>query len=49
MATSGSKNFSQTRAELIQDAFQILGVYGIGRTVSAEYNALASNILNKMV
>lgn len=49
MATSGSVDFSQTRNEVILDAFQILGVYGIGRTVSAEDLTFASNMLNKMV
>jgi len=49
MATSGSINFNQTRNELIQDAFQLIGVYGVGRTVSSEDMNFASNILNKMV
>jgi hypothetical protein len=49
MATSGSQNFSQTRAQLIEDAFQLIGVYGIGRTVSAEDTTLAANFLNKMI
>ena len=49
MATSGSQNFSQTKADIISDAFQLLGVYGIGRTVSAEDTTLASNFLNKMI
>lgn len=49
MATSGSQNFSQTRTQLIEDAFQLIGVYGIGRTVSAEDMTVASNYLNKMV
>lgn len=49
MATSGSTNFSQTRNEVILDAFQILGVYGIGRTVSSEDMTFASSMLNKMV
>ncbi len=49
MATSGSIDFNQTRNELILDAFQLLGVYGIGRTVSSEDQAFAENMLNKMV
>ena len=49
MSTSGSQNFSQTKADIISDAFQLLGVYGIGRTVSAEDTTLASNFLNKMI
>ncbi len=49
MATSGSVNFTQTRNEIIQDAFQLIGVYGVGRTVSAEDMSFASNMLNKMV
>lgn len=49
MATSGSVDFNQTRNELIEDAFQLIGVYGVGRTVSAEDMNFASNSLNKMV
>lgn len=49
MATSGSTDFNQTRNEIIIDAFALLGVYGVGRTVSAEDMALANNLLNKMV
>jgi hypothetical protein len=49
MATSGSKNFTQTRSELITDAFQLIGMYGIGRTVSSEDTAVAERVLNKMV
>ena len=49
MATSGSVNFNQTRNELIQDAYQLIGQYGVGRTISAEDQAFAARILNKMV
>ncbi len=49
MSTSGSVNFSQSKNQLILDAFQLIGIYGIGRTVSAEDMTFASNILNKMV
>lgn len=49
MATSGSINFSQTRSQLIEDAFADLGIYGIGRTVSDEDMQFASNKLNKMI
>lgn len=49
MATSGSINFTQTRDELIKDAFDVLGVYGIGETVTAEDNAFAVRLLNKMI
>jgi len=49
MATSGSQNFTQTRDGIINDAFQLLGVYGIGRTVSAEDTTVASNALNRMI
>ncbi len=44
-----STDFTQTKTQLIYDAFQRLGVYGIGRTVSAEDISYASNVLNKMV
>lgn len=42
-------SFTQSRNELIYDALQIVGVYGIGRTVSAEDLTFANSILNKMV
>lgn len=49
MATSGSTNFSQTRNEVIFNAFQLLGIYGIGRTVSTEDISFASAMLNMML
>lgn len=49
MATSGSQNFSQNRDAIINDAYQILGIYGIGRTISAEDTTVASNALNRMI
>ena len=49
MATSGSQNFSQNRDAIINDAYQLLGVYGIGRTISSEDVTVASNALNRMV
>ena len=49
MATSGSINFNQTRNEIIQDAYQLIGVYGIGRTISSEDQAFAERSLNRMI
>ena len=49
MSTSNSVDFTQTKAELINDAFQNIGVYGVGRTISSEDFNFASNTLNKMV
>lgn len=49
MATSGSTNFSQTCDALINDAFQLIGIYGVGRTVNAADMQLARRMLNKMV
>jgi len=49
MSTSGSKNFTQTRNEIINDAYQLLGLYGIGRTISAEDSAFAVSQFNKMI
>lgn len=49
MATSGSTDYTQTRDQLILDAFQLLGVYGIGRTISSEDNNFAVSMLNKMI
>jgi hypothetical protein len=49
MATSGSSNYSETRNAVILDALQLLGVYGVGRTVSSEDMTFCSSMLNKMV
>jgi len=49
MATSGSVNYNQTRNELIQDSLALIGVYGVGRTISAEDMAFSANMLNKMI
>lgn len=49
MTTSGNVVYSQTRNEVILDAYNLLGIYGLGRTVSAEDMALASRFLNKMI
>lgn len=49
MATSGSNNFTQTRDQVIYNAFQHLGVYGVGQTMSAEDVAFAITTLNAMI
>ncbi len=49
MPTSGDKSFTQTRNQIIYDAFQHLGVYGIGRTISSEDMAFAVSTFNKMI
>lgn len=49
MATSGSIDYNQTRNEIIQDALALIGVYGVGRTISAEDMKFCSNMLNKMI
>lgn len=49
MSTSGSTNFSMTRSTLVTLAFQLAGVYGIGRTVSSEDSNLVNNLLNLQV
>ena len=49
MATSGSINFTQTRDEIIKDAFILLGVYGEQEAVRGGDNALASRTLNAMI
>lgn len=48
MATSQSTNFTNTKNEIIADAYSILNVYGADEVVSAEDSALASRILNRM-
>lgn len=49
MATSGSTNFSRNRQQACLGALGKLGVYGIGRTPSAEDMTLASDTLNMMM
>lgn len=49
MATSGDTTYNQTRDQVVLDAFQVLGVYGIGRTVSSEDMTFATSTLNKMI
>ena len=46
---STSNDFQQTRNEIILDAFQLLGVYGVGRTVEPEDMKFASSMFNKMI
>lgn len=49
MATSGSVNYTQTRNDIIHNAYRLIGVYGIGRTISAEDMETASQFLNMMI
>jgi hypothetical protein len=49
MATSGSYNFTQNLQQLILDAFQLAGIYGINRSIDANDLNFATNIINKMV
>lgn len=49
MATSGSTDYQQVRNELVHDAFQLIGVYGVGRTISSEDMTFAVSQLNKMI
>ena len=49
MATSGSINYTQSRVEVIRDAYSLLNVYGEGRTISDADMKLANSLLNKMV
>jgi len=49
MSVNTSTSFTQTRDQLILDAFQLIGVYGIGRTVSSEDMTVAVSFLNKMI
>ena len=41
--------FTQTRNSLITDSLQLLGVYGVGRTVSSEDMSIGVSMLSKMV
>jgi len=49
MATSGSVNFTQNRTQLILDAYQLVGIYGVGRTLSFEDETFAISTLNKLI
>lgn len=49
MSTSGTTTFSQTRDQIILDALSLIGVYGIGRTVSAADMDICQRLLNKMI
>lgn len=49
MSTSGSNNFTQTLNEIIYDAYQTIGVYGLGRTISSEDYNYAKNTINRMI
>ena len=49
MATSGSVDFNQTRNEIIQDALSLIGIYGVGRTVSSEDMSYCARTLNRMI
>jgi hypothetical protein len=49
MATSGSSNWQRTRDQIIYNALQHLGKYGIGKTIAPEDLAFANSVLNGMV
>lgn len=49
MTTSGTQTFTQTRDQIILDTFQLLGIYGVGRTVDAADMLVAVRALNKMI
>ena len=49
MAINTSTDFTQTRDQVITDAFQLLGVYGLGKTIIDADKNFASNQLNKML
>lgn len=49
MATSGSVNYSVTRADIITEALELLGVYGAGETLSADDTASCARTLEILV
>jgi len=49
MATSGVTTGTMTAREIAQDAYELLGVYGAGQTMSADDGALALRRLNNML
>jgi hypothetical protein len=49
MTITGTTSFTQTQYQLVQNAFNLLNVYGIGRTFSNEDYTLATQMLNLMI
>lgn len=49
MAISSTDTFKSTKAQVINDAFQTLTIYGVGESVSAEDYTFASRVLNRMI
>lgn len=49
MTTSGSTSFTQTRDQIITTAFELLSIYGIGRTIEAEDHQLAVKLFQMMI
>lgn len=49
MSVTGTTTFNQTLYQVVQNAFAILNVYGIGRTFSPEDYQLAVSMVNMMV
>lgn len=49
MATSGSYNFSVTRADIIEEAYEICGAFGIGNILSSDETSIANRKLNMML
>lgn len=49
MATSNSRNFTQTRDDIIKDAFEDAGIYGANETVEDLDIQKANRLLNKMI
>lgn len=49
MATSGSKNFSVTRTQLIERAYRLIGIYDIGEGIEGEQSSAASYALNTLI
>ncbi len=48
MTTSGSTDFTTTRLEIIRDALELIGVAGIGKTITAEESESAAYDLNSI-
>lgn len=49
MATSASYNFSLTRSDIIEEAYELCGVLDAGQALSSDDTAIASRKLNMMV
>lgn len=49
MSTSGTYNYNETCTEIVTDAYELIGVSGLGRTLASEDMSKGVRFLNKMI